>query len=188
MCHRIFCKRVQKKKCKVIGVDINRDAIKEAKKYCDKVILGNLDSLNKEIIPKQRFDYILLLDVIEHLLHSSDLLHTLKPYLNKTGKLIISTPNIAHVSIRLKLLTGNFDYNEYGILDKNHIHFFTINSLRDMLLSEGYKIEIINVSADFGQIPLIGRLLRYIPKHIQWHITKVAPTLLGVQLLAIVNL
>ncbi len=183
-----FAKELHRKKCKVTGIDMDREALHEARKYCDKVILGNLDLLDKKLLPKQTFDYVLLLDVIEHLLHFNELLVALKPHLAQNGKLIISTPNIAHLSIRLKLLSGNFDYTEYGILDNTHVHFFTRNSLINILLSDGYKIEIIKASADFGQIPQVGRLLRHLPKEIQWQITKAMPTLLGVQWVAVVTL
>ena len=183
-----FAKELHRKKCKVTGVDIDSKALHEAKKYCDKVILGNLDLPNNKLIPKQKYDYILMLDIIEHLQHFNDLLVILRTRLNQNGKIIISTPNIAHLSIRLKLLLGNFNYTEYGILDNTHVHFFTLKSLTDILLRDKYKIESIKASADFGQLPHVGRLLKHIPKEIQWHITKIIPTLLGVQWLAIATL
>ena len=180
-----FARELQQKKCRVVGIDIDPDALQEAQKYCQKVVLANLNTLDRRKLPKQKFDYVLLLDLIEHLTNFNDLLALIKNNLDEDSKLILSTPNIAHVSIRLGLLTGNFNYTEYGILDKTHVHFFTFKTLIDTLVSDGYKIESVRTSSDFGQVPLIGRSLRHIPKQIQWQITRVMPTLFGVQCLVV---
>jgi hypothetical protein len=54
--------------------------------------------------------------------------------------LFISTPNIAHVSIRLELLGGNFEYEPMGILDNTHLKYFTDHSLSEMVKRAGYGI------------------------------------------------
>jgi O-antigen biosynthesis protein len=183
-----FAKELKRKKCRVTGIDNNSDALKEAKKYCEKIINCNLDDPVNNLIPAEKFDYILLLDLIEHLPRFNRLLVLIKKYLARNGKIIITTPNIAHLSIRLKLLNGNFDYTEFGILDNTHVHFFTRKSLTACLESNGFKINSLITPADFGQIPFFGKWLRHIPKTIQWQITRILPNLLGVQWLAVVSL
>ena len=173
------------KKNTEISSDFEVKALQEAKKYCEKVILGNLNFIDRKVMPNQKFDYVLLLDVIEHLTNFNQLLTLVKNNLREDSKLILSTPNIAHISVRLGLLTGNFTYTEYGILDKTHVHFFTLKTFTHTLVANGYKIVSVKASADFGQIPLLGRLLRHIPKQVQWQITRVMPTLLGVQWLVV---
>lgn len=182
-----FAKELRRKKCRVTGIDIDAEALNEAKKYCEKVILCNLDLLDNKTLPNQKFDYILALDVIEHLQNYNNLLVVLRTHFTRNGRLIITTPNIAHISIRLNLLAGNFNYTEYGILDNTHVHFFTKTTLKSTLLFNDYKIEEIRETADFGQLPLVGRLFRHIPKEIQWQVTNIIPTILGVQWLAVVS-
>jgi len=183
-----FAKALQRKHCKVTGIDIDREAVMKAKKYCIKAFVANLDTGDRKRIPKEKYDSILLLDVIEHMKHFDELLSVLKKNLSGEGKIVISTPNIAHLAIRLHLLTGHFDYTEYGILDREHIHFFTRKTLMNTVEKEGFSISSISPSSDFGQIPLVGGLLRHIPKTIQWRITNMFPTLLGVQWLVVVTL
>ncbi len=55
------------------------------------------------------------------------------PALKEKGKIIISVPNIANWIIRLGLLFGKFDYMERGILDRTHLRFFTMRSLKQLM-------------------------------------------------------
>ena len=41
-------------------------------------------------------------------------------------------PNVAHGDVRLSLLHGSFRYRETGLLDRTHIHFFTLESIREI--------------------------------------------------------
>ena len=47
-----------------------------------------------------------------------------------------------HAPVIVELLKGNFTYEESGILDRTHIHFFTWNEIKAMFLDCGYQIEI----------------------------------------------
>ena len=87
-------------------------------------------------------------------------------HLKKNGKIIVSLPNVAHITIRLKLLFGDFTYTESGILDKTHLHLFTLKSARDFIASCGLMIERERFSSNrFGRIidlfPVLGKLLGY---------------------------
>ena len=101
------------------------------------------------------FDYILLLDVIEHLKNPEEFMKTLKKKIDKNSKItvIISTPNIGFLIIRLMLLFGSFNYGSRGILDKTHTRLFTFSSFKNLLLQSGFKL--INISGIPAPIPLI---------------------------------
>ena len=66
---------------------------------------------------------------------------------------IISTPNIGFIVIRLMLLFGSFNYGSRGILDKTHTRLFTFSSFKNLLLQSGFKI--INISGVPVPLPLI---------------------------------
>lgn len=176
-----FAKELKKKHCHVTGVDVNKEAVVEARTWCVKTYQGDLERATALPIPKNTYDYVLLLDVLEHLNNRQTLLEQIRQWIADDGRLIISTPNIAHISIRLKLLFGDFTYSDYGILDETHVYFFTKQTLMKLLHASGWEIERCMVSADFGQMPIIGRLLRHIPKRIQHIVSHVFPNLLGVQ-------
>lgn len=53
-----------------------------------------------------RFDIITLLDVIEHVVETDDLLLILRDLLSETGKLVLTTPNLAYWWSRVRLAFG----------------------------------------------------------------------------------
>ncbi len=87
----------------------------------------------------ERFDYILLLDILEHLREPERLLRAAKALLKPGGKIIISVPNIANVTVRAQLLFGRFDYAERGILDRTHLRFYTRRTARALLKQAGLR-------------------------------------------------
>lgn len=176
-----FGRELIRKGCRVIGVESDKSAATIARKFYQQVIIGDLEESNKIKIDRNKFDYVLLLDALEHVKNREQLLIAIHKWLKPQGILIISTPNIAHVSIRLKLMFGDFSYSDWGILDKNHLHFFTEKTLEEELVGCRWLSEAKAVSADFGQLPIFGRFLRHIPKIWQQIMTKMAPILLGVQ-------
>ncbi len=88
------------------------------------------------------YDYVLLLDVIEHLTAPEafvDRLRDSMKYCTAT-KLIISTPNVGFFIIRWMLLLGQFNYGKRGILDMTHTRLFTFSSLRQLLEQRGFQV------------------------------------------------
>lgn len=85
---------------------------------------------------------VLLLDVIEHLTAPEAFLDQLRDsmkYCTDT-KVIISTPNVGFLIIRLMLLLGQFNYGKRGILDVTHKRLFTLSSLRRLLEQRGFQV------------------------------------------------
>lgn len=138
-----FGEKLKKEKnCYVVGVDIDKQAVKIARKRLNKVILLDLD--NPEKLLKQtneKFDVIVMADVLEHLKKPSDVLLVNKKLLKDNGYLIASIPNIAYIGIRLKFLFGKFEYQKTGILDETHLRFFTLKTSEELFKSAGYLIK-----------------------------------------------
>jgi glycosyltransferase involved in cell wall biosynthesis len=88
----------------------------------------------------RRFDRVLLLDVLEHLVRPDRLLSEAKAALGADGCLVVSLPNVAHFAVRLALLFGRFNYVERGILDRTHLRFFTRQTAQRLLEDAGYEI------------------------------------------------
>jgi len=69
-------------------------------------------------MPGERFDYILALDVIEHLAAPQDFLDELRALAARMGaQVILTTANIGFIIMRLSLLLGRFEYGKRGILE-----------------------------------------------------------------------
>lgn len=108
------------------------------------------------------YDYLLLLDVIEHLKDPERFLARLRSGFDYTPRtLVLTTPNIAFVVQRVMLLLGQFNYGKAGILDRTHTRLFTFRSLRHLLDDAGLRIvEIRGVPAPFPKVFGDGRLGR----------------------------
>ena len=96
-------------------------------------------------------NYVLILDLIEHLHSPETFLKNIREKLpNKSPLLIITTGNIAFIVTRLLLLAGKFNYGKKGILDMDHKRLFTFASLKDLLVLNGYSIvEVRGIPAPF---------------------------------------
>ncbi len=182
-----FSEKLTRKNCEVWGVELDKEAAKKSTKKLYKVFAGDVSEIDKFEIKRGYFDYILLQDILEHLTNSEVVLLKIKKYLKHGGKVIISTPNIVHISIRTKVLSGVFEYEDIGIMDRTHVHFFTRKTLVECLKNAGYRILDMKYSTDFGQIPFVGRVLKKIPKHIQYLLTNFIPTLLAIQFVVVMQ-
>lgn len=145
-CSTGYMSRVLKQNgCRIIGIEIDQKAAKIAGKYCNKIIVGDIEKINYDKnLGNASFDKIIFADTLEHLKHPEKALVKIRKFLKEDGKLIISVPNVAHASVRLELLTGEFEYEKTGILDESHLRFFTKKSIVRLLDSCGYYIEHID--------------------------------------------
>tara|TARA_B100000989_G_scaffold29558_1_gene18955 strand:- start:844 stop:2325 length:1482 start_codon:yes stop_codon:yes gene_type:complete len=126
-----------KKNCEVTGIDLQVSENQKIKNF----ITQNLDDGLPEI-DYDDFDYILLLDVIEHLKNPENFMIKLKNKLknNSKAKILISTPNIAFFVIRFMLLFGKFNYGSRGILDKTHTRLFTFSSFSNLVNQSDFTV------------------------------------------------
>lgn len=130
----------------VYGVELEEEVALMAGKYLPGIISGNIEQMELPY-PEGFFDYIIFADVLEHLHNPEQILHNVGRYLNPSGSVLASIPNMMHYSVILELLRGNFTYRESGILDRTHLHFFTLNEIMAMFGRCGYEIETITGSS-----------------------------------------
>lgn len=127
--------------CSVVGIELAPAAAEIARGRCEKVVVGDAETLDlREALGGDRFDAILFADVLEHLRDPAALLRAVQPFLAQGGGIIASIPNIAHGSVRLALLRGEFRYRDLGLLDSTHLRFFTRETIQDLFEENGYVI------------------------------------------------
>lgn len=134
----------KQKGCEVVGVDFLEEFLDICqKKGCYKELIQiNLNELSNQLDKYiGKFDYILMLDVIEHLYNPSEVIENLKKLLTPEGKIIFSIPNIAHASVKISLMQNKFRYTKEGLLDNSHIRFFTLESLIELFNSLKMSID-----------------------------------------------
>jgi len=136
-----FSALLQKAGNSVIGID-KRD-LTPAMEALDDYRRVDLDQAPVALprdLRERKFDQILLLDVLQTLRNPETLLRECAPLLRSTGKVVVSVPNIANITVRTSLLFGAFPYRDRGILDRSHLRFFTARSARRMLEAAGYRV------------------------------------------------
>jgi 2-polyprenyl-3-methyl-5-hydroxy-6-metoxy-1,4-benzoquinol methylase len=120
--------------CSVVGIELDPAMGEKAERFCERVIVGNLDELDLDAeLGEEKFDVIVAADVLEHLRDPLATLTALRGYLADDGAFVISIPNVAHGSVRLALLAGHFRYGDIGLLDSTHLRFFTRESFEQLL-------------------------------------------------------
>lgn len=140
------------------GIDANVKALKKAAETYKQVALVDLNNLPKKQVFKEKFDVIVFADVLEHVLEPELVLAHFKGYLKKNGRIIVSLPNVALWRVRLNLLLGRFDYTDYGVLDRTHLHLYTYKSARELVERSGYRY-----ARSFGAANALGWLVLHIP-------------------------
>ena len=131
---------IKNKNCSVYGIEIEEEPATLAKNCYKDVYLADIEDASIFSTISLKFDYIVLGDVIEHLVKPERVLLNIHKLMKTGSSLIVSIPNIASWRIRFGLLFGHFNYTETGILDKTHLRFFTLNSSIKMFQECGYKI------------------------------------------------
>lgn len=153
-----------KKKCEVVGLEKRKEEAHQAEKILNNVVIGDIENalVAKDILKvtkNKKFDVVLATSLIEHVAKPDEAIKTMMRLLKPHGRLVITTPNIAHWSIRLSLVKGNFDYSEYGILDTTHLHFFTLKTFKELFEKNGLQVKKVRIDAEGGGFPRLSLML-----------------------------
>ncbi|MCU1295595.1 MAG: glycosyltransferase [Bryobacterales bacterium] len=136
-----------RKQCRVIGVDNFPTDHEKLHEF----FLHDLND-GPPAINYDRVQYVLLLDVLEHLSRPEEFLEDLRRRLalNPTCEIIVSTANVAFFSSRIMLFLGQFNYGKRGILDLTHTRLFTFSSFRRSITQSGFTVvETLGVPGPF---------------------------------------
>jgi len=128
--------------CVVTAVEINADAAERARPFCDRLLLGDIESLDLGgAFAGSTFDVVIFGDVLEHLRDPLEVLVKVKPYLANGGYVVASIPNVTHASVVFELMQGRFEYRNIGLLDATHIRFFAKHGVMRLFEEAGYLVE-----------------------------------------------
>lgn len=134
----------------VVGIELVEGPAKRAESRLDRVIHGDVEEMTLSFQPEY-FDYIILADVIEHLIDPWRVIKQLSRFLSREGFLIASIPNIGHWRVLKDLiLFDKWEYQKEGILDKAHLRFFTKKSMVEMMREAGFEVESIRARRSLG--------------------------------------
>jgi len=127
----------------VVGIELIEGPAQIAESRLDKVIQGNVEDMTLPF-QSEYFDYIILADVVEHLIDPWRVIKELSRFLSRKGFLIASIPNIGYWRVLKDLiLFDKWEYQKEGILDRTHLRFFTKKSMMAMMKEAGLEVEVI---------------------------------------------
>lgn len=126
----------------VVSIENDGSAIPSLRRFSDKVIRADLNkgawvNLVKGELP---FDAVLCTDVLEHLHQPSEVIKRIAGLLAPSSSLVVSVPHIGHSAIHACLYHSDFDYQDWGLLDRTHIRFFGLNNVPPLFEEGGFKI------------------------------------------------
>ena len=141
--------RLKERGCRVVGVDVHPLG---AGVQLDGFFLHDLDEFASLGLDLSRADYVLLLDIIEHLRSPEQFVQRLKEASELAPGLhiIASTGNVGFIVTRLMLLCGQLNYGKRGILDLTHTRLFTFRTFRRLFEQAGFDVlEVHGIPAPF---------------------------------------
>ncbi|MEX2196740.1 MAG: bifunctional glycosyltransferase/class I SAM-dependent methyltransferase [Thermoleophilaceae bacterium] len=137
----------------VIGLEGFEDAAARARGRLDGALCMDLDGVEELPFERGAFDAIVFGDVLEHLRDPHRLLRALRPYLAPGGVIVCSIPNVRHWTVLFPLLVQDrWRYEDAGLLDRTHIHFFTLEEIGHMLDETGFEARHVGVN-DLAPLP-----------------------------------
>ncbi len=156
------------KNCRVTGVDQFPPAMPEA---FETFVLGDeLESVPD--LDLRQYDYVLLLDVIEHLKAPEALLDRLRSATRSTNRkptFIVTSGNVVFGVVRLQALLGNFNYGKRGILDLTHTRLYTFKSLARLFAQCGFYVDRLEgIPAPFPKALGLNRTSRALLRINEW--------------------
>jgi methionine biosynthesis protein MetW len=137
---------IEEKNCTIVGVEADPEQAAVAGTRGVTVICGFADQAGTQaqvddwVRGHAPFDVVFMSQVIEHLARPKPMLVKISDWLADEGLLVVSTCNVAHWKCRLRLLCGRWEYEDYGILDRDHLRFFTLKNFPSLLQAGGYRV------------------------------------------------
>jgi SAM-dependent methyltransferase len=136
---------------RVVGMEIDADFCAQARHHLDEVICANLNTFDWQTVADAQFDCIIFGDVLEHLIDPAACLAAARRKLAPGGCMVISLPNVRHVSSFLSIFVrGTFPRRDRGIFDRTHLRWFTIDDARALVAGAGLRVERIDYVLRLG--------------------------------------
>jgi trans-aconitate methyltransferase len=128
--------------CEVVGIDIDPDYAARAAAHCTRAFAADVEQLDDAafgaLFPS---DCWVFGDCLEHLRDPWRMLRRIRDRIDPDGCLVTCIPNAQHWSVQWRLLTGNFRYEDQGLMDRTHIRWFTRQTMLEMFIGAGWRVE-----------------------------------------------
>jgi 2-polyprenyl-3-methyl-5-hydroxy-6-metoxy-1,4-benzoquinol methylase len=127
-------------RARVLGIDSDEAAIRIARRRLTEVACVDVEATPMPFAADPKIDCIIYGDILEHLTDPWTLLRRHAEYLAPEGTVLVCMPNVEHWSFVQRLLHGNFDYEDTGLLDRTHLRWFTPRNMGNALAKAGLEL------------------------------------------------
>jgi len=131
----------------VVGIEIQPEVSERARGNLSRVICGDIEKIDLPF-EEGHFDCIVFADILEHLKAPLSVVKKLKKHLKDSGVVVASIPNVRYYLVINMLVEGHWKYGDYGILDRNHLRFFTKKEIEALFEDAGFEITTITANID----------------------------------------
>jgi 2-polyprenyl-3-methyl-5-hydroxy-6-metoxy-1,4-benzoquinol methylase len=151
--------------CHVTALEVDSKAIKKLAGFCGQVHQADLNDPRwmEHIRSEGQFDVVLAADVLEHLYDPLVVLKSMKELVREQGYIVVSLPHVGHSAVGACLLDEDFEYRDWGLLDRTHIRFFGMKNMQSLFEHAGLKIvraefvirapEVTEFAERWGRLP-----------------------------------
>lgn len=123
---------------RVTGIEYSAEGAAASREVLDEVLQGDAGVHLAALVAAERtFELVLCGDVLEHLVDPWTALAQIRK-LVPHGYVVVSLPNVAHLSTFLELARGRWPYRDRGIHDRTHLRFFGRRNLRELYSEAGF--------------------------------------------------
>jgi SAM-dependent methyltransferase len=127
-----------------VGIDYSLEAVEISRQYLDRVERIDLNNLRDDsFIDLGHFDAIVIGDLLEHLTDAESVLKRLHRLTNGTANIYCCLPNMSHVTVIERFLSGDFTYDDMGLLDRTHLRLFSPSSAYKTFLDAGWIPDLV---------------------------------------------
>jgi 2-polyprenyl-3-methyl-5-hydroxy-6-metoxy-1,4-benzoquinol methylase len=127
-------------RARMLGVDIDRESVAMAQTRLTEAAYCDVQTEPFPFDLSEGVDCLVYGDVLEHLADPWAVLARHAELLNPDGTVLVCFPNVEHWSIAYRLLKGEFDYDEIGLLDRTHLRWFTPRTMGAALERAGLAL------------------------------------------------
>lgn len=150
---------------RIEGFDLDENSLSAASKVYDEVYRWDAETEVAPVDPR-RYDVVIAAEIIEHLLDVDHFLNQVHSILQPAGHLIITTPNLASLNNRVRLLFGTMPFNAPALsysthskgVDPAHLRIGTAREWKKVFRAFRFRVDRVEGVSLFSFLAILDKV------------------------------